>query len=262
MNNDINQQSIDAAIEYLPVAEYGPFLPTIRQVIFENLRRGRLQKFIGQSSGLTLEDYVRQVAQTIRAETETIQRLSAHDSEAWENLHKKLRLRAYMNLLKIGVDHYEAYERANDFAQDACLAVITGHYPGDVPHTAWAQCILRNHILQQMIRNPDFLDRRQVAMVSLENGGADTETLDPRTLEFIEEVENHQTLEQALQQLESAAQRDVIRLRMKGWSDEEIAAYSHRTVQAVYNLRHRALHKLKELTLELATIEAQDQSDG
>jgi RNA polymerase sigma factor (sigma-70 family) len=174
--------------------------------------------------------------------------LSANDNPTWDSLCRKLRFQAYLFLLKAGTDHYEAYERANDFAQETCLAIFKGRYPGDVPHTAWAQRILHNKIIQRVTRSPDLLDQPKLTVPLQSDDGPDyAELKDSLTVDFAKKLENQETLEWALGQLPSDAQREVLRRKLDGWSDKEIAVHLGRSVQAVYNLQHRALRGIRQL---------------
>jgi len=243
MNNDPGDDELEKALSSLSQSEYGAFLPAIRKIVTENLRRGRTRKYLSQYHYQSLSDYVRLVAQTVRSEVAQTQLLEANDDQAWGKLHQTLRLRAYLHLLSLGVGHFEAYDRANDFAQETCAAILAARYPNDVPHAAWAQRILRNLILQQVFRSSDLLDNRQMIVLALpsEENGNDPEPADLRAGEVLERVEQRQTLEMALSRLPSEAQREVLRRELEGLSDEEIAARTGRSVQAVYNLRHRAI---------------------
>jgi RNA polymerase sigma factor (sigma-70 family) len=245
MSNSPGDDELEEALSSLSQSEYALLLPTIRQIVAENLRRGRAQK--GQNRHRSLTAYVQLVAQTVRSELAQTQLLEANDDQAWIKLHRTLRLRAYLQLLKLGVDHYEAYDRANDLAQDACAAILAGQYPSDVPHAAWAQRILRNLVLQQLFRSSDLLDNRHITILSLpsERNGNDQEPVDSLASEVLERVDQRQMLERALRHLPSEAQREVLRSDLEGLSDEEIAAHTGRSVQAVYNLRHRAIHEIR-----------------
>lgn len=246
MANAPDPYELEEALNGLSQTEYGSLLPSIRQIVSNNVANGRAQKFLKTDGTYSIADYVQRVAQTIKGEIEELQRLSAKDETAWASLHRKLRTQAYLKLLRMGVDHHEAYQRANDFAQDACLDVLKASYPADVPHTAWAQRILYNQILQELWRKPDTLDIR-AAIFSLQDG---EELIDPYVEEMDETADrqvNRKLIESVLNQLPSEAQRTVLHLDLEGCPDEDIAAQIGRTVQAVYNLRRRAMQNIRRL---------------
>ena len=84
------------------------------------------------------------VARTIKSETQESQRLPEGDRQEDGRLllQQKLRAQAYVQLLRLGVDHFEAYQRAEGFPQDGCLKLVVAKYPADVPFSIYgiAQC--------------------------------------------------------------------------------------------------------------------------
>lgn len=258
-SSELWRYKLEEALTGLPEGDYGSLLPKIREVVFANLQNGRLQRFMERDGSHTLSDYVRQVARTVKNELEGIERLAAKEQSAWVVQHKHLRAKAYFYLMRLGVDHYEAYQRANDFAQAACEDIFKARYPMDVPYTTWVQTILRNRILQEMWRKPDLLDVKTALVPFEEDDGV--EPADPITRDQMGEAEDREVLQWAITQLPSDAQRAVIQLTLTGYTDEEIAAQMGRTVQAVYNLRHRALQEIKSLVAS-SSLASQNNDDG
>lgn len=247
MTPEEQEQEIEKALSELPAPEYAALFPIIRQIVTANLRDGRAQRMLAADHDRSLADYVHQVAQVIRDESERLERLSSHDDAAWEGLSDMLRGPAYRQLMRLGVKHAEAFERAADFVQDMCVALLQIDYPGDVPYTAWAKRVLRHRILHDLLRQPDLLDRKALFVSPPAEAEEEFESNSPSVEDFTLALEDRQAFDWALEQLPSDAQREVLRWTMDGWSDEEIAARTGRSVQAVYNLRHRARQELKRL---------------
>ncbi len=243
--DESDHSELENALSALSEPEYGWLLSEIRETVADNLCRGRARKFLQTGHCRSLAEYVQLVARTIKSEAQESRRLPAGDGQDdwWRLLQQKLRAQAYFLLLRLGVDHYEAYQRADDFAQDACLKIFVAKYPADVPFTAWAQRILRNTILSKLRRRPDTLDVPG-AITALEEDEEAGATTAPET-DPIEEAENRGMFQQALCQLPSETQRKVILLELNGFTAQEIALTLDRSAQAVYNLRHRAILEMK-----------------
>jgi RNA polymerase sigma factor (sigma-70 family) len=248
MDARIDHRELEAALSRLP-REHRSLRPLIRSIVIDNIHRGRVEKFLARHPQRTLADYVHQVALTLQADRQNVQRLSEGDEVAWGSLLELLRHRAYKRLRKIGVEHEQAYRRANDFAQEACCALLEASFPFDVPHTAWVTRILYNCITHETQRSPDLLDAKNatIPLQTMEQDD-DFEVADPTSTEPFTRIDRRQAIEWALYQLPTEAQRvTVVHKVFDGWSSEEIAADIDRNVQAVHNLYHRALKHIKRL---------------
>lgn len=250
MENTLTTEALEAALRRLPEDEYGALLPRIRQIVVKNLQGSRVERFLAQDGRRSLDDYVRQVAQVVKCQEETPNPLFTDNAdEAWNHFQKALRRRAYYRLIGRGVDHAEAYERANDLAQQACCAIIAASYPGDVPYTAWAKRILDNLTKQDIRRRGGVFSRTiRFSQLQVTEGEDEPEPVflsaaDP----FDDEFYSRQALKWAVRQLRSEAQRCVLQLQCEGWSDGEIAKATGRSVGAVHLLRHRAIRHLQRL---------------
>lgn len=246
MKSDRNE--IESALHDLPSNEYAPLLQIIRQVVLSNLQVGRVQKVLNRGNGRSLGDYVRQVAQVVRADYDILERLAQNEDAAWEDVYQILRVRAYLQLMRLGIDHLEAYDRANDFAQETCVTLLGANYPSDVPYLSWAKRILRNRVYQDVLRRPDLLDRKGLTL-SFQSDEAEEQTQpeDSGDGDFTRAIESRHAFEWALAQLPSESQREVLRRELDGWTDEEIAEQTGKSIQAVYNLKHRAKREVRRL---------------
>src|SRR5438270_2276984 len=142
--------SMESALDRLPAAVYGALLPRLRQVLADNIHRGRLAKCQAHDPNLSPADYVLRVAETMRCQDDAPARLAAGVDGEWQALREAMVQRAYHRLLAIGIPHEQAYERARDLAQKTCLDILEAQpYPYDVPFVAWATRILYNSIVQE-----------------------------------------------------------------------------------------------------------------
>lgn len=108
---------LENALSALSGSDHGSLLPGARETVADNFRRGRARKLIQARYCRTLAEYVPLVARTIRSEAEESRRLPEGDRpEEWWLLPKqKLRAQAYRQLLRLRADHFEGYQRAQDF---------------------------------------------------------------------------------------------------------------------------------------------------
>jgi len=237
-------------------------IETVSNILQTNLSNGRAQYAIGSDTrGITtscLQQYGLRVATHYWAEHKRITALVAGDEKLWEELRRRLIHRAYhMLCTHAGLPSAAAYEQAPDHAQEACQRILRGRYPYDVPFYAWATRILINCVLKRLKRSSDLLDRGLFVELDVENPftvdwsskdhGENWQTLNtPES--FSENIETRHLMLDAIEQLPSEAQRQVILLDFfYEWEDTKIAEALDKTCQAVYNLRYRALRGLKEI---------------
>lgn len=235
----------------------------VAEIVHRNVASGRVkhvwwyQSTQGKKrSELTPAQYIDRVIEYYEREHERIHKLRAKDDEEWQTLFQQLLTRAYNKLLNFSISKGRAYSEAYDLAQEACEAIFRDRYPYDVAFDAWATKILNNRILRKYSRSPEPMDKPRLIQ-SIEEI-AEGDTGNRRVLWFIlssgevpdafRRVEDRELVFQAIEQLKSQAQQQVIiRSFLLEESDEEIATKLGKTKQAVYNLRHRALVKLKEI---------------
>jgi RNA polymerase sigma factor (sigma-70 family) len=229
----------------------------VSQIVARNLESGRAQRVIAASrtvSAEQLEPYIDRVIATFLVEHERVDRLAAAEGDEWSRLCGQLTNRAAAMLTRVRQSPATAAE-AIDFAQAACESIFQHIFPYDVSFDAWATLILKNFVLQRYTRSRDLLDRNP-EVASLD----DSQTLvvgeglslhdllaDPSAAVF-ERRDVQDWLLQAITKLTSRAQQQVIvALYFDNRAEAEIAQHLGRSVQAVYNLKYRALRQLKEL---------------
>lgn len=202
------------------------------------------------------ETYIDRVIATYLREHDRVEKLVAQDETTWRELGEQLAGSAYHILLRQQVPAARAVNDALDFAQQTCEAVLSHRFPYDVAFDAWTTVILRNQILQRYTRSPDLMDRESESLsldrpdqsetdddFSLYAVLADTSSISP-----FEKIEVQEWLIQAIDRLPSQAQQQVIvDTFFYELTDDEIAQRLHRTKQAIYSLRHRALRRLHQM---------------
>lgn len=249
---DRGAQPIDALLER--------HATQVTNIVGRNVASGRwerVQKFHrskGKTSG-TFKEYVDTVIAVYWREYKRVEGLAAKNEDDWNELWRLLVRRAYNTLIDFGLRPHQASIEAADFAQDTCEAIFGDWYPYDVPFDIRATRILHNRILKKYSRSRDALDQRG-RVLSLETPQKEAtpevalhELLaDASSLQPFEQRENQEVLLAAIAQLGSEAQQQVIvGTFFHELNTEEIAQQLGRSRQAVYNLRHRALLRLKEI---------------
>ncbi len=232
------------------------------QILQENLNRGRFKRFANRrspSDPATLSDYIDHILCNIAREYSRIAALEKGDTEAWQQLRDYLAHRALRRLQRFR-NGPEIDTEAFDFAHDVCLIVFGEPYPFDVAFDAWTTVILNRLILARYNRSTDALDRPALPQ-PIDGSPAidgDGETapgdllIDGQSLALFEKVENQSVILGAINRLQSLTQRRVIRYTyFQELDDAQIAKRLGKSKQAVYNLRKRALGRLKEILTEM-----------
>ena len=236
----------------------------VAQLVKQNVDGGRFERLNAARArprALTLTEYVDRVIEHVLREDARVQALEQGDEGQWNRLRELFYRRACRK-----IQPYRSGDEANtaawDFAQQACLVVFEAPYPFDVAFEAWATTILNNLVLAHYTRSPDALNRLRPAD-SLDSphpteDGSDGFLGDllanPHSLVPFEKIENLETLLKAVNQLSSHAQRRVIIATfLEELDDAQIAEELGRGRQAIYNLRKRALGRLKQILGENGT---------
>jgi RNA polymerase sigma factor (sigma-70 family) len=240
--------------EFPPLREQDPHIERVRDILHKNLSNGRWQRATRGKDNLTDEDlrqYAQRVAKRYWIERETIIGLSSSNPSLWRDLHDKLKQHALNTCTRYGVPLGRAKNLASDHAQEACEIILCNHYPCDVPFDAWAGRILINCVLQKLQRSTDLMDRETFVEPSIEDlwdARRSDQVLLNTAQPATEDLETYTLLLDAIERLPSEAQRQVILLEFFfDWEAEQIAEKLGRTPQAVYNLKYRALQKLREI---------------
>jgi RNA polymerase sigma factor (sigma-70 family) len=229
----------------------------VSQIVARNLESGRARRVLAASQVVSieqLEPYIDRVIATFLSEHERVDRLASAEGDEWSRLFGQLTNRAYVMLARVRQSPATAAE-AIDFAQAACESVFHHTFPCDVSFDAWVTLILKNCVLQRYTRSRDLLDRNpEVAslddsqMLAVGEGFSLHDLLADPSAAVFERREIQDWLLQAIARLTSQAQQEVIvALYFNDHTEAEVARHLGRSVQAVYNLKHRALRQLKEL---------------
>jgi RNA polymerase sigma factor (sigma-70 family) len=235
---------------------------SVAQIVARNLKSGRAQRVTTIQRNTTsadnqvgLETYIDRVITTYLKEHRRIARLADRDNAEWALLFEQLSNRAYNMLLRWRVPSDLATDRSIDFAQDTCEIIFVHPYPFDVNFDAWATLILKNRILGQYTRSRDLLDQAAL-MYSLDQQDPDGDNnsfswhdlLADETTPAFERAEIQELLLQAIDRLPSRSQQQVIiYIYFDELNEAEIAQRLHKSEQAIYNLKHRALGHLRQI---------------
>ncbi len=233
----------------------------VARVVAQNLSSGRFERIkrgFSKQRPLTLVQYIDKVIQYVGSEDDRIKALEHGDADEWNRLGDFHYRRALPMVARFRRGD-QAEADALDFAQDACIIIFEKRYPFDVSFEAWSTTILSRLILARYYRKSDVLNQRRrpdsLDEPNIDDGGGESPLAEmignPKSLAPFEKIENQTVLLNAIDQLRSAGQQDVIKATFfEELDDAQIAKRLSTTKQAVYNLRSRALARLKEILAE------------
>ncbi len=229
----------------------------VTAIVSRNFHSGRAQRAMGDLSNSTqIDEYIDRVIGAFLKEYERLDRLATADAAEWRILLKQLALQSKTMLAKISRNSSDV--ESLDFAQAACEAIFKSPFPYDVSFDAWAGLILKNILWKKYLRSRDLLDRREVVSLDTPLVSDDIDDLslseslsDPNSTVFEQTV--GEGLLQALQQLSQTQKRIIIEVYLNERTIPETALLLGKNVQAVYNLKHRALSKLHSIVLAQAS---------
>ncbi len=249
----VEQQVTPAQLTALGLSR-AAVIQRLTAIVARNIQSGRAQRVLAATAPEQIDQYIDRVIAAFLVEHDRLDRLAAGEADAWARLFQQLAQRAQWLLNRIATSPATAPE-AIEFAQAACEAIFRSTFPCDVSFDAWATLVLKNIIWQRYQRSRDLLDRNS-QVESLENAstaepGAEFSLhellADPNSNVF-DQPEVREWLLTALDQLSSVTQeRVLIELYFNERSIPEVAQRLGRSVQAVYNLKHRALLELKSI---------------
>lgn len=246
------------AEQHVDVNDPAQFEERVIHAVERNLAGGRFQRLAAgypREHPLTLTAYIDRVIVNTEQAHPRLQALETCDRAAWEQLYTWLARRA-IAMLRSWRSSQDTQRDAADFAQQTCLVIFAKPFPCDISFEAWATTILKHLILERYRRSPDALNRAphlaSLDMPASRNDDTDTvlgeQLASTQALDDFDKIENRLILLDAIEQLKSEAQRSVI---LATWlneqDDDEIARRLGKSTQAVYNLRGRALARLKEI---------------
>lgn len=233
------------------------FERTVIRLVQRNLDNGRFERFASYRSRqkpLAIANYVDIMVYHVSRELDRVDALEKGDVQAWHELYRLLEQRADRMILRLR-DARTASQQAPEFANETCAIIFENRYPFDISFDAWATTILNRLILARYTRSTDILDR-QGPFASLDDpprsnqdGFSLGESLpDGQSLAPFDKIENLMFLQDTLAHLQSAQQRKVIEYTyLDELDDETIAKRMGKSKQSIYNLRNRALIRLKHI---------------
>ncbi len=227
----------------------------IVKIALRNFGRGRYRKMAKTFTSpdlFTPDIYIDLILTTFVRESPRIAALVRGDRAEWHQLYNMLDMRA-KSILKImsGLGDFDV--GAFDFASETCKTIFEIPYPYDVPFEAWAVTILKRTIFARCKRSVDAMIRGRPESIDEERLGEEGTAIplaeiiaDPGSESPFALVEDQMVLDNAIAQLGSRDQREVIWASYReGLSDDEIAERLGKSKQAVYNLRNRAIARLR-----------------
>lgn len=254
---------------HLPVPsepDYSHRIAILRQILYYNLKSGRWAKVVGSTKGNILErqkdiqTYARIVVEKFEEQHPRVYSLERGETAVWQQLRSQLAGHTQRILRsRYGISESLIRNDTEEYVQMACETIFRTRFPFDVPFDAWAAQILLNHIRQRLWRSSDMLDHREVVVSAADfplpsefEENELWERLVPDCPNTFDVIDNRSLLVDLIERLPSAAQKEVILLTFfYDWEDPQIAGFLEKSVQAVYNLRHRALKCMKYMLDQL-----------
>ncbi len=195
------------------------------------------------NSPITLDVYVHQVVQVYEQDWQLVAKLKAQDDLAWKRLREAAFWQCLGYLLARGWQGNALIDQAEVLAQDGLLRVWAwlDCYFFDVRFAARWHTVVRHVWLDFYRKNQREAGRHRVMdyMDLLQ---------DVRSDKAFEQIELRMQLQDAIDQLASREQQQAILFELQeDLSAPAIAQHLGTSVQAVYNLRHRARERLRSL---------------
>jgi RNA polymerase sigma factor (sigma-70 family) len=244
------KKEIDDLLSELSIELGENLLAEIKGILYSNLARSRINKFIEQNP-IELKDYVSLVIsmhERYRDQVRLIQIEKSNDH--WIVLKRQLDRWAYRFLSKKGLPPTPAtFKLAQDYATEASITVLRAHFPYDTSFESWAYVLLRYVCLRQFEKANKKSNVPDHLLVELNEDLS--QISDPEAGEFEQKTGRRQQIEAALEQVSTERMRQVIRLYYyEGLSYSEIAERWGKTVNAVYKAHFDALKDLRKILNE------------
>ena len=243
---DALRDEIEKAIEALAKQKGLDLATKIRSIVYANLDRKRVQKFMENDLG-SVNEYVNQVLEKYQLSSSYIHQLQIErSSEAWEPLLRDMQKWAYRFLVKKGfLEIKPTWENAQECASEAARNILQAYFPFDTDFEPWARVVVQNTCLK-FIRNSaksvpvveENLEDLEGALQSLSSTAFSDE---------FHQGDEHDALFEAMSQL-TDPRRQVLEMKyFHGLSPNEIAIKMGKTVRAVHSLQFRALQDLRKI---------------
>lgn len=242
-------QAVEEALQALEQEEEPAFVRAVSRIVWQNVDKGRLRKFLANESVANEQEYVRCVAAHYRAQRDYVHRLRhTDDPQVWEPLYILLQKASYRALTRMSFQNQvERYNHAVQCASDAAIVLATRPFPFDTDFKAWAfvivQYICKNHV-RKARSGRSVPDDAQVSLDAWD--GWVQNFPDPASGSGQKRVEQRLDLLQCIANL-SPSQREFVMLHyFEHKTYEEIAALMGRNKNALYKLNFDALNNLRK----------------
>jgi hypothetical protein len=143
-NDEAHQQRLERVLKQIAKHQGDEVAQVVRLIIQRNLRSGRMQSVLVQLEAITLEDYVRRVADYYQNPGPyLVAGQGGQPRYLWEALFPVLKQWAYHWHLERGLTVAEAVDRASTCAKQAALLIAGRAFPYDTEFDVWAVTLLR-----------------------------------------------------------------------------------------------------------------------
>lgn len=237
---DIFEHEIEKAIDALREEKGRDLAVKVRAILYANLDRKRLQKFI-EGNPAAVKEYVQRVTEKYQRFHSYMHQLQIERSnEVWSALLVDMRKWAYLFLRKKGcIENETTWENAKECANDAARNILKAYFPFDTDFEPWARVVVQNTCLKFLRNNAKDVPILEESLDHLEgllhSSG---------NVEFSAE---HSDLLAALSQLPEA-RRYVIEMKyFQGLAAGEIAEKTGKSVRAIHSLQFRGLEDLRKI---------------
>ncbi len=240
-------REIEEALSQLALVYGENDIASVRSVLMENCRSGRVQHYIQRQPDCTPTDYVQYVLEQYQAVHPVVDRLRImRDEEAWSALFRQLTRAACRHLQRKNFPPAILREVAEEYVLAAVPALLEGHFPYHSSFESWAARVVQNTI-DKGARHLMAQKRGYGREIDLEEPGIQR-LLQAMMRDGVEQsVDRWYDLKWALQQL-PRRYVEILYLRYyQGLDFDEIALALELSRAATYALHKRAKKALRDL---------------
>ncbi len=246
LNTDALKREIENALESLAKEKDMDLMPKIRSILYANLDRKRVQKFIEGDTD-SFGEYVKRVVAKYELLNSYIHQLQIERADdIWDPLLKNMRKWAYRFLIKQGhIANQTTWENAKECANDAARSILIAYFPYDTDFEPWARVVVRNACLK-------FIRSTAGDVPIIEESLDDLEDTIRSFTDSAFHLEGGQSNEYsdlltAIEKL-SGFRRQVIEMKyFQDLSPSEIATRLGKSVRAIHTLHFRGLMDLRKI---------------
>lgn len=243
------KEEVSCALEVV-AQKYGlSFTAHVRPLVEANVEKGRLAHFIEGEPTKTASDYVWFVVDGFLQWHDYLEQIQQERSAiVWDSLTVEIEQWAYHFLLRKGFrSGRETQNLAQDYAQEAAIAILQAHFPFDTEPGAWLQQIVIYTCCNQI----DDWKRQQEIEKKLARTLANEKPLKTGHggMEYqVSSKEEAAVIYRAIQKLKNPKMRQVVWLRYYGgFSSQEIAEVIGSSYRYVDKLHWQAKQKLGKI---------------